>query len=101
MPTKKIANLGRTVCKHPEHNPPRMRVFEPGLYEHECPACGHKVTFIVHETRCEGWRSKGRSDVTRTLRDELERLKANAKGRDYDAFDEGFKSALAWSLSKM
>lgn len=35
-------------CTHPEHAPPSMRVFEPGVYEHECPACGEKVTFEVY-----------------------------------------------------
>lgn len=48
MPTRKIANEPEDrVCGHPEHNPPKMRVFEPGKYEHECPGCGHKQKFVV------------------------------------------------------
>jgi hypothetical protein len=38
MPTRKIRNLARwereKPCDDPEHNPPRMMVFEPGVYEH-------------------------------------------------------------------
>jgi hypothetical protein len=56
MPTRKIADLappmGPYQDKHPacysaQHNPPTHMVFEPGVYEHECPSCGHKVTFTV------------------------------------------------------
>lgn len=51
MPTRKIAEpdegWNRRPCRHPEHEPPKFRVFEPGTWEHECPACGHKVTFTV------------------------------------------------------
>jgi len=52
MPTRRIDTKescwdNRKVCRHPEHNPPSMRVFEPGLYEHECPACGHTQVFKV------------------------------------------------------
>ena len=25
-----------------------MQVFEPGTYEHTCPACGYKTVFTVH-----------------------------------------------------
>lgn len=51
MPTKKIdekTSMHHIVCSHPEHNPPSMQVFMPGLYEHECPKCGSKKTFRVN-----------------------------------------------------
>lgn len=44
---KKIADLPR-VCMHPEHNPPNMIVLQPGVYEHTCPGCGHKTTFVEY-----------------------------------------------------
>lgn len=58
MPTRKIADLpkpstwtmpkaGRPKCSHPEHNPPDRVSLPPGIYEHECPACGHKTIFTV------------------------------------------------------
>lgn len=48
MPTRKIADSPLTkMCRHPEHNPPGMQVFEPGTYEHTCPGCGHKMVFTV------------------------------------------------------
>lgn len=50
MSTKKIdekAHLHQNVCCHPEHNPPSMQVFKPGLYEHECPKCKKKSKFRV------------------------------------------------------
>lgn len=34
-------------CKHPEHNPPGMMVFEPGRYRHTCPSCGRAIVFTV------------------------------------------------------
>lgn len=46
MPTKKIADLPG-LCTHPDHNPPMHQVFEPGIYEHECPSCHEKTKFIV------------------------------------------------------
>ena len=45
-PTKKIAELP-VPCRHPEHNPPMHRLFEPGLWEHTCPGCGAKMHFTV------------------------------------------------------
>jgi len=48
MPTRKIADLPR-VCRHPEHNPPNMMVYENGVWEHVCPACGAKQTFVVNK----------------------------------------------------
>jgi len=51
MPTRKIVDEGpcvdHRVCRHPEHDPPRMIVLSPGTYEHECPGCGHVTTFTV------------------------------------------------------
>lgn len=57
MPTRKIGDLPKLPdgrhkppekpCFHPEHNPPSMKVYQPGVYEHECPACGRKLTFTV------------------------------------------------------
>jgi len=34
-------------CAHPEHKPPSHMVLEPGLYEHTCPACNHRIIFEV------------------------------------------------------
>ena len=49
MPTKKIADVDRSVpCRDPEHKPPSMMVFGPGVYEHECPSCGEKTMFRVN-----------------------------------------------------
>ena len=57
MPTKKIRDLeddepkswgfDSKRCFHPEHHPPTMYVFEPGHYEHICPACGNVIAFTV------------------------------------------------------
>ena len=48
MPTKKIADIcDRKTCFDPEHNPPNMMVWEPGVYEHTCPGCGNKQRFVV------------------------------------------------------
>ena len=50
MPTKKIADLPSfRRCRHPEHKPPTMVVWEPGVYEHTCPSCGDVTRFIVSE----------------------------------------------------
>lgn len=48
MPTRKIGDL-RFVqpCRHPEHLPPTMRVWRPGVYEHTCPGCGNVIRFVV------------------------------------------------------
>jgi hypothetical protein len=52
MPTRKIADPPKPPCRHPEHNVPSMRVFEPGTYEHTCPGCGNKVVFTVPQVIC-------------------------------------------------
>ena len=46
MATKKIGEIEKP-CFHPEHNPPSMMVYEPGVYEHVCPACGRRQVFRV------------------------------------------------------
>lgn len=46
MPTRKIADLVEP-CTSPEHNPPTMRLYENGVYEHICPRCGAKQIFGV------------------------------------------------------
>jgi hypothetical protein len=46
MPTRKIADLPK-ICRHPEHNPPTHMVYEPGIWEHVCPACKTVQTFTV------------------------------------------------------
>lgn len=48
MPTRKIADLeAHERCTHPEHNPPRHRVYDSGVWEHTCPACHHVQRFTV------------------------------------------------------
>lgn len=62
MPTRKISDIEEhphVMCRHPEHNPPSMMVFKPGVYEHECPACKRTVQFTVHANHM--WR--GTEDV--------------------------------------
>lgn len=48
MPTRRIDEPPHPVtCYDPEHSPPSHRVFQPGLYEHECPSCGKTTIFRV------------------------------------------------------
>lgn len=47
MPTRKLYDLPRP-CMSSDHNPPSMMVFPPGVYEHICSACGHRITFTVY-----------------------------------------------------
>jgi hypothetical protein len=48
MRTRKIADLPvEKRCRDPEHDPPKYFVFQPGVYEHECPTCKHVHTFVV------------------------------------------------------
>jgi hypothetical protein len=37
-------------------------VFEPGVYEHECPGCGRKFEFIVQGTWCSNL--QGMNNIT-------------------------------------
>lgn len=32
-------------CHHPEHEIPTHLMLQPGIYEHECPGCGLKLTY--------------------------------------------------------
>lgn len=45
--TRKISGFVIKACLDPEHNPSQYVVRDPGVYEHECPCCGQKQTFIV------------------------------------------------------
>jgi hypothetical protein len=61
MPTRKIRDIDPCdkrfyPCRHPEHNPPSMMVYQPGVYKHECPGCGHTVQFTVHPNHFLGER---------------------------------------------
>ena len=48
MPTKKIGEIGGVKpCLDPCHYPPKYQVFDSGIYEHTCPACGHITIFQV------------------------------------------------------
>jgi hypothetical protein len=48
MPTRKIKDISKKeMCLDPEHNPPGMMVWEPGVWEHECPSCHKKQTFRI------------------------------------------------------
>ena len=66
MPTRKIddpcrggpRNPNPKGCLHPEHDPP-ARLFEPGLYEHECPSCEAKIKFRVPEILARTWTARG------------------------------------------
>ena len=44
MPLKKIRDE-KPPCRHPGHNPPGHMVYQPGMYEYTCPACGKKQVF--------------------------------------------------------
>lgn len=48
MPTRKIADLP-AVCRHPEHWPPSMMIYENGVYEHTCLGCGKVHRFTVNK----------------------------------------------------
>lgn len=54
MPTRKIGEVEnpKAVCRDPEHNPPTHMVYEPGVWEHECPRCGRKIRFVVPVVDC-------------------------------------------------
>ena len=46
--TRKIGEPSKEAqCLHPGHKIPSLMVFEPGTYEHVCPACGHRRVFRV------------------------------------------------------
>lgn len=76
MPTIKISDLD-FPCMHPEHNPPNMIVFDPGVYEHTCPACGAKMIFTVTGTFCSTpWKT--------TIGDRL-----TGRTKDFESFNLG------------
>lgn len=60
MPTRKIPEEENSPfspsfpypCQDPDHNPPTMQVFDPGLHEHECPRCHRKLKFRVAPIMC-------------------------------------------------
>jgi hypothetical protein len=47
MPTRRISDAPSLPCASPDHDPPKHRVFPPGVYEHQCSACGHRTMFRV------------------------------------------------------
>lgn len=50
MPTRKVKDIDgwdAKICRDPDHNPPTMMVYQPGVYEHECPSCHRTFTFVV------------------------------------------------------
>lgn len=54
MPTRKIRDIRdqevfgyQQICRDPEHHAPSMWCPDPGVYEHECPRCGHKFEFVI------------------------------------------------------
>lgn len=67
MPTEKIADCPIVrVCRHPDHNPPTMRLFKPGTYQHTCAGCGKKIVFHVAGHTLSRWtgRVKPRWDAS-------------------------------------
>lgn len=44
--TRRIGDAPK-FCPHPQHEPAKLYVYQPGVYEHTCPACGQTVTFTV------------------------------------------------------
>lgn len=55
MPTKKIADKPKweyKPCLDPDHDPAKYRVYESGVWEHECPTCHRKMQFVIDEVRC-------------------------------------------------
>lgn len=37
----------KSVCNHPEHEPPMHIYLTSGIYEYECPSCGRIKKFVV------------------------------------------------------
>lgn len=59
MPTRKIddpeyPDIQKMYCQSPDHQPPTHMVYEPGVYEHVCCACGLKFMFRVPLITCRG-----------------------------------------------
>lgn len=74
MTTRKIKELDSwdtTICRNPNHNPPGMMVYQPGLWEHTCPSCKRSFTFIVrpnHLVDMGGKIWKGTKDTVKNIR---------------------------------
>lgn len=54
MPTKKKIPactppwLAQAIaCRHPQHDPPTLRLYRDGLHEHTCPGCRTVQVFVV------------------------------------------------------
>jgi hypothetical protein len=69
MSTRKIADLPKRFhCNDRDHNPPIMRVYSPGVYEHTCPSCGKTITFTIyphHMVTNKDWCKSRISDIDR------------------------------------
>lgn len=53
MPTRKVGEVDWSKfrpCSNPDHDVPSMMVFQPGVYEHECPGCKNIIRFTVRPT---------------------------------------------------
>lgn len=74
MPLKKLDDdktWNRKMCRSPEHKPPSMMVYPPGLWEWTCPACGEKTVFSVPLVTCLTWalrKPKGWHDSSMLVR---------------------------------
>ncbi len=46
--TRRIGDVPKPAhCGHPEHSPPAHTAWPSGVWEHECPGCGHITRFTV------------------------------------------------------
>ena len=41
------------ICRHPEHDPPKLVLLEPGVHVYKCPACGKPQAW--YEPRGINW----------------------------------------------
>jgi hypothetical protein len=49
MPTRRIGDeIPNKICFSKDHEPPQHQLFDNGVYEHVCSACGHKTIFTVN-----------------------------------------------------
>lgn len=50
---RKIGDVprARQTCNHPEHDPPKHIVLEPGIYEHVCPKCGQRKEVTIWDQK--------------------------------------------------
>jgi hypothetical protein len=86
MPTRKLIGPNKLKnCYSSEHYPPSMQVFEPGTYEHQCPACGQKTYFSVAGYTMNGGRTPDGYTVTverPLVKDEFDRFKKSLMGAE-------------------